>query len=190
MALLKDHEEVWMTGEELYRRPDLEPCELVNGRVVPTMPTGRGHGSSEAKITTRLTTHAEATGRGEVMTGEVGIYIRRDPDTVRAADILFISHERLARCAPSGYLDVAPELVVEVFSPTDRWSKVMEELEDYFSAGVDRVWVLIPMHRRILAYHSPTDFVQLDHGQILTDEELLPGFSVPVAELFAGSPTI
>src|SRR6185295_18273495 len=186
MALLKDHEEIWMTGEELFRRPDLNPCELVNGRVVPTMPTGRGHGSSEAKITTRLTTHAEATGRGEVMTGEVGIYIRRDPDTVRAADILFISRERLARCAPSGYLDVAPELVVEVFSPTDRWSKVMEKLEDYFSAGVDRVWVLMPSLRRVLAYRSPVDVMQFGEGEILADEEILPGFSVAVAELFPG----
>ena len=184
MALLKDQEEIWMTGEELLRRPDLNPCELINGRVVPTMPTGRGHGSSEAKITTRLTTHAEATGRGEVMTGEVGIYIRRDPDTVRAADILFISHERLARSAPSSYLDVAPELVVEVFSPTDRWNKVLEKLADYFSAGVDRVWVLIPGLRRVLAYRSPVDAVQLDEGEILADEEILPGFSVSVAELF------
>jgi Uma2 family endonuclease len=186
MALLKDHEEIWMTGEELLRRPDLEPCELINGRVVPTMPTGRGHGSSEAKITTRLTTYAEATGRGAVMTGEVGIYIRRDPDTVRAADILFISRERLARCAPSGYLDVAPELVVEVFSPTDRWSKVVEKLEDYFAAGVDRVWVLMPDLRRVLAYRSPVDVVQFGEGEILTDEEILSGFSVLVAELFPG----
>src|SRR3954465_11215808 len=98
MALLHKSEDSLMTGEELFRRPDLNPCELINGRVVPTMPTGRGHGSSEAKITTRLATYAEAAGRGEVMTGEVGIYIRREPDTVRAADILFISRERLARC--------------------------------------------------------------------------------------------
>jgi Uma2 family endonuclease len=185
MALLQKSEDSLMTGEELFRRPDLNPCELINGRVVPTMPTGRGHGSSEAKITTRLATYAEAAGRGEVMTGEVGIYIRREPDTVRAADILFISRERLARCAPSGYLDVAPELVVEVFSPTDRWSKVMEKLEDYFSAGVDRVWVLIPDLRRVLAYRSLVDVVQFGEGEILTDEELLPGFSVPVAELFS-----
>jgi Uma2 family endonuclease len=185
MALLQKSEDSLMTGEELLHRPDLEPCELVNGRIVALSPTGRGHGTAEAKLTARLTTYAEATGGGEVMTGEVGIFIRRNPDTVRAADILFISNERLARCAPSGYLDVAPELVVEVFSPTDRWSEVMEKLGDYFSAGVDRVWVLVPNLRRILAYRSSTDFIQLDQGQILTDEELLPGFSVPVAELFA-----
>ena len=185
MALLKDNPEILMTGDELFRRPDLNPCELVNGRVVPTMPTGPGHGAIEAKLTTRLTIWAEATGRGEVEVGEVGIFIRRDPDTVRAADILFISHERLTRRASSGYLEVAPELVVEILSPDDRWSEVKEKLEDYFSAGADRVWVLVPKLRRILVHRSPTEAVQLDAAQILTDEEILPGFSVLVSELFS-----
>jgi Uma2 family endonuclease len=184
MALLQRSEDRLMTGEELFRRPDLNPCELVNGRVVPTMPTGPGHGAIEAKLTTRLTIWAEATGRGEVEVGEVGIFIRRDPDTVRAADILFISHERLARRTSSGYLDVAPELVVEVLSPDDRRSEVKEKLEDYFSAGVGRVWVLVPKLRRVLVNRSLTEVVQLDAGQILTDKEILPGFSVLVADLF------
>jgi Uma2 family endonuclease len=184
MALLKNHEEVWMTGEELFRRPDLEPCELVRGRIVALSPTGYGHGAVEAKLTTRLTIYAEATGQGEVVNGEVGIFIRRDPDTVRAADILFISRERLARCSSKSYLDVAPELVVEVLSPDDRWTDVTEKLEDYFSAGVDRVWVLVPKLRRALIYRSLTEVTQLNADQILTDEEVLPGFSVPVADLF------
>ncbi len=184
MALLKDYKDLWMTGEELFRRPDLNPCELVNGRVVPTMPTGPGHGAIEAKLTTRLTIWAEAAGRGEVEVGEVGIFIRRDPDTVRAADILFISHERLARRESSGYLDVAPELVVEILSPDDRWSEVMEKISDYFEAGVVRVWVLDPKPRRVFVYRSPAEVMQLEAAQVLTDEEILPGFSVTVAELF------
>src|SRR5258706_7037391 len=186
MALLKNHEEVWMTGDELFRRPDLGPCELVRGRIVALSPTGFGHGAVEAKLTTRLTNYAEAAGRGEVVNGEVGIFIRRDPDTVRAADILFISHDRLVRSSSSSYLDVAPELVVEVLSPDDRWTDVTEKLEDYFSAGIHSVWVLVPKLRRGLIYRSLTEVTQLNVGQVLTDEEILPGFSVPVADLFPG----
>lgn len=186
MALLKEHQDLWMTGEELFRRPDLEPCELVRGRVVALSPTGYGHGAVEAKITTRLTIYVEATGKGEVVNGEVGIFIQRDPDTVRAADILFISKERLARRISKSYLDVAPELVVEVLSPDDRWTDVTEKLEDYFSAGVDRVWVLVPKLRRVLIYRSLTEVTQLNADQILTDEDILPGFSVPVSNLFPG----
>ena len=186
MALLKEHQDLWMTGEELFRRPDLEPCELVRGRVVALSPTSYVHGAVEAKLTTRLTIYAEATGKGEVMNGEVGIFIQHDPDTVRAADILFISKERLARRISKSYLDVAPELVVEVLSPDDRWTDVTEKLEDYFSAGVDRVWVLVPKLRRVLIYRSLTEVTQFNTDQILTDEDILPGFSVSVADLFPG----
>lgn len=184
MALLKDNQEILMSGEELFRRPDLGPCELVNGRVIPLAPTGHGHGLIEARLTARLVVYGEESGRGEVLGGEVGIYIRRDPDTVRGADIVFISKERLARCQSSSYLDVAPELVVEVRSPEDRWSEIQEKLAEYFSIGVGRVWVLDPKARCILAYRSLTEVLRFDAGQILTDEELLPGFRLSLSDLF------
>src|SRR5215467_386531 len=113
MALLKDSERL-ITGEELFHSPDLGPCELVDGRIVPTMPTGRVHGRSEARLTARLLTYVESHDKGEVLTGEIGIYVRRNPDTVRAVDILFISKERDLRPRAKGYLEVAPELVVEI----------------------------------------------------------------------------
>jgi Uma2 family endonuclease len=184
MALLQKSEDSLMTGEELFRRPDLEPCELVDGKVVPTMPTGRYHGETEANLTRELGGWARSTGRGKVLNGEVGIYIRRDPDTVRAADLLYISEERHDGLRSPSYLDVAPELVVEILSPDDRWSEVTKKLSDYFEAGVTRVWVLDPKPRRVFVYRSLTEVVQLDEGQILSDEELLPGFSVRVAEIF------
>ncbi|HEY0513444.1 MAG TPA: Uma2 family endonuclease [Thermoanaerobaculia bacterium] len=184
MAVLKDSREILMSGEELFLRPDLEPCELVNGRIVPLSPTGGIHGRAEARLTTRLSTFVESSQRGEVLTGEVGIYIRRDPDTVRAADVVFISKERWARYRPEGYLNVAPEIVVEVLSPGDRRGELAEKLQDYFSAGVDRVWVLDSKQRRISAYRSLTDVQHFQVGDILTDEELLPGFSLAIADLF------
>ena len=184
MALLKDNPEILMTGEELFRRPDLNPCELVNGRVVPTMPTGGKHGEIELELGARLRSYGKESKRGRALGGEVGIYIRRDPDTVRAADLLYISEERFARLRSPGYLEIAPELVVEILSPDDRWSEVMEKVSDYFEAGVVRVWVLDPKPRRVFVYRSPTEVVQLEAAQILTDEEILPGFSVLVAELF------
>ncbi|HSS47988.1 MAG TPA: Uma2 family endonuclease [Thermoanaerobaculia bacterium] len=185
MALLKDHEEVWMTGEELFLRPDLNPCELVNGRVVPTMPTGDEHADVELELGTRLRSYGKESKRGRAIGGEVGIYIRRDPDTVRAADIAFISRERDVKPRTRGYLEIAPELVVEVLSPEDRIGKVREKLRDYFSAGVLVVWVVDPGLRRVQVYRSPTAVTVLDERQVLTDEEILPGFSVPISDLFS-----
>jgi Uma2 family endonuclease len=103
---------------------------------------------------------------------------------VRAADVLYISDQRLAGRAPVGYLDVPPELVVEILSPDDRWNDVTEKLADCFEAGVDRVWIVAPKLRRVFAYRSLTNVRQLDEGDLLADEEILPGFSLAVADLF------
>jgi len=186
MALLHNTRESLMTADELARRPDLEPSELVAGRLIPMSPTGFTHGDLEYELGLELRSWAKKTGRGKVVGGEVGIFVRRDPDTVRAADILFISQERLARRGPSPYLDVPPELVVEVLSPDDRWSDVMEKLGDYFAAGVDRVWVVDPRLRKVFAYRSLAEVATLGEADLLQDEQILPGFSVRVADLFRG----
>ncbi len=184
MASPETAERRLLTGEELAQLPDLGPCELVDGRVVPMSPTRDRHGRLELELGARLLAYAKQTNRGKASSGEVGIYIRRNPDTVRAADILFISNERWVRRGSSAYLDVAPELVVEILSPEDRWSDVTAKLADYFSIGVGVVWVVDPKLRRVFAYRSLTDVRQFTEEQALADEELLPGFSFPLAELF------
>jgi Uma2 family endonuclease len=173
-----------MTAAELFRRPELGPCELIEGRVSPMTPTGFVHGEVELGLGSELRSWARSTGRGKVVGGEVGVLIRRNPDTVRAADVLFISHERLSRRGPSPYLDVPPELAVEILSPDDRWSEVMEKVEDYFSAGVDRVWIVDPRLRKMFAYRSLHKVDTFGEGDQVTDEELLPGFTFRVADLF------
>lgn len=176
-----------MTGEELFRRSDLNPCELVNGRIVSLPPATVEHGEIEVHLGSELRAWARSSGRGRALGGGVGLYIRRNPDTVRAIDILFISKERDLRPRAKGYFETAPELVVEILSLDDRTSRVREKLRDYFSAGVRMVWVVDPTLRRVLVHRSLADLTVLDDRQILTDEELLPGFSVAVADLFPES---
>lgn len=94
------------------------------------------------------------------------------------------SKERDVRPRAKGYFEVAPELVVEILSPDDRMSEVREKLRDYFSVDVLAVWLVDPALRQILVYRSPTDVTILDERQLLTDEVLLPGFSVLVSEIF------
>lgn len=97
-----------LTGEELYALGDIGPCELVAGRIVPVAPTGDTHGACEAQIAYVLRAFLKEQPLGRVRTGEVGIYTRRNPDTVRGADVLFISHERYAQQQSPGFLQVAP----------------------------------------------------------------------------------
>ena len=173
-----------VTGEELYEMGDIGRCELVEGKVVRMSPVKPGHGRFEFRLAKHISDFVEANDLGEVMVGEVGVYVRREPDTVHGADILYISHERLERATPDSFLDVAPELVVEIMSPSDRWNEVKRKLREYLSAGVNVVWVVEPDERVISVYRSPTDIQEFTTQDDLVAADILPGFSLPLADLF------
>ena len=82
-------------------------------------------------------------------------------------------------------LSKSPELVVEILSPDDRWSDVMEKLEEYFEIGVQAVWVADPRACSVYVYRSLTDVQRFAAEDELPGGDVLPGFSVPVKELFA-----
>ena len=179
------HTEKLVTGEELLARGDIGPSELIEGRIVMMSPTGFEHGDYELNFGETLKAFVRRNKLGKVVVGEVGIYIRRNPDTVRAADVVFISNERHAqRKQKRGYLDVAPELVVEVLSPDDAWSEVTQKLREYFSVGVKLVWVADPASRTVYAYRTTTDVREFAERDALPGDDVLPGFSVPVKDLF------
>lgn len=186
MAIPQRNEEKLMTGEELACHPELH-CELVEGRVVPIAFATVEQGILVGELGAILDTYAEKTGRGEVAIGNVGIYTRRDPDTVRGADVLLISHERLARLGPTTFLDVAPDLVAEILGPSDSWCEVKQRIQEYLSAGVLRVWVIEPW-KRLLAFRPGSEPETLEVGDTLHDEEILPGFALLLSELFRDQP--
>ena len=171
-------------GEELLDMGDIGRCELVEGKLIRMAPTGLVHGITESRIGKILRYFAEEHGIGEVLVGEVGIYTGRDPDTVRGADVVYISHERLASAKTDGFLTVAPELAVEVLSPGDRWSDIQDKLEEYFGIGVMSVWIADPKQKRLLAYTSPTQAKAHAGKDTLKDETVLPGFEIPVSDFF------
>ena len=173
-----------ITGEELAAMGDIGPSELIEGRIVPTTPTGDEHGGCEGNFYAALRAFVQSHKLGKVRVGEVGMYIRRNPDTVRAADVLFISNERYAQKKSTGFLDVAPDLIVEVLSPGDSWSDVTQKLRDYFSIGVRLVWIADPQTRAVYAYRSLTDVREFTEHDDLPGDDVLPGFSAEVAQLF------
>ena len=174
-----------VTGEELWAMDDIGPSELIDGRIVKMSPTGGLHGTLESRLTYFLQHHLFEAGGGTVLNGEVGIYIQRKPDRIRAADVAFISTERLPT-VPAGYLDAAPELVVEIMSPSDSWVGVRQKLEDYFSIGVDEVWIVEPENRVVLVYTSPTTLEKYDDHDVVHGSGPLEGFSLLLEKLFEG----
>lgn len=147
-------------------------------------PTGHRHGTVEVNVAAELQAFVKQRALGKVMCGEVGIITQRNPDTVRGADVVYISHERLAHAQTDGYLDVAPDLVIEVVSPNDRWTEINEKISEYLDCGVRAVWVIDPRTQRVTCYQPQTEVRLYSEKDVLTAPELLPEFAVPVRQLF------
>ena len=130
-------EKTLLTVEDLLRLPvDHRHYELLDGELVEMSPTGGTHGRVIVKLVTLLSTHVEAHDLGEVLAGDPGIILRRHPDRVRAPDVCLIARERVpAGGPPSGYLEIIPDLVVEIVSPNDRAADVQAKIEEWLQAG-------------------------------------------------------
>ena len=174
-----------VTGEQLAQLGNMGRTDLVKGVIIHMSPTGYSHGRIEGNLGAILRAFVSQHKLGEVLVGEVGIYTARHPDTVRGADIAYISNERMAQVQSSSYLDVAPELVVEILSPDDRWGELMDKLSEYLAVGVQVVWVADPKTQSVYVYHSLNKVQHFSVEDALPGGEVLPGFGVPVAELFA-----
>lgn len=173
-----------ISGNEFYAMGDIGPSELINGRIVRHMPTGHPHGFIENLIAFFLTLFNQEHQLGRVLTGEVGIYTKRGADTVRAADVAFISHQRFQQVQSTGFLDVAPELVVEIMSPGNSWSEVQQKLAEYFAIDVKIVWVIDPQLEQAHVYHSLERITLLKKMDTLTGESLLPGLTIALKDIF------
>jgi Uma2 family endonuclease len=173
-----------ITGEELLAMGDIGPCELIDGRIARKNFASVEHGLAVANLGCALGEFVRKWNRGRGMMGGVGIYTRRDPDRVRGADIVFVSKERGGDKPQKGFMTVAPELVAEVMSPDDRWQDVRQKIEEYFSIGVQWVWVVEPENRTVLDYRSATEMRKWGEADVVRGEGVLEGFEMPVARLF------
>lgn len=177
-----------ITGEALFKMSNttknIASSELVKGKIVYMTPTNYKHGYIENNFGLLLGSFVRKHKLGQVMCGEVGIYTARNPDTVRAADVIFISYQRLAQVKSQSYLDVAPELIVEIISPSDLWSTINDKLEEYFNIGTEVVWLADPKKEIVHVYQSPIIVQQFNKDEQLSGGDVLPKFSVLVAELF------
>lgn len=145
-------------------------------------PAGWRHALATAAAARVLGDYARRTRRGHVAAGEVGILLRRDPDTLRAPDVAFYARGRRARIRdPRGFPDVPPDLAVEVHDPGE--SDLARRVEQYLAAGVEVAWVLDP-HTATLTRHAPGAAPQTWCGRdAQVEEPLLPGFSCRLADL-------
>jgi Uma2 family endonuclease len=173
-----------ITAEEFFAMPGSRHQELVRGEVVERMPPGGKHGRIALRVGKFLDNWADQGAGGEVGV-ESGFRVEQEPDSVRGPDVYYVRPERVPENgAPEGFWSIAPDLAVEVVSPGDTADEVREKVREYLGAGVSAVWVVYPRTQEVVA-HTP-DGLARTYGPDMTLEspELLPGFSVPIRELF------
>jgi Uma2 family endonuclease len=173
------------TAEQLLHAPDLGRCELVRGELIMMSPSGFEHGRIVVAITFSVASYIKQHPLGVLTGAEGGYLIARDPDTVRAPDLGFILRERVPAEPVRGFFPGAPDLAVEVLSPDDRASEVLAKVRDWRQAGCRLVWVVDPRTRTVSVYRDSGQVLALREPDALGGEDLLPGFSVPLAEIFA-----
>lgn len=165
-----------MTADELLRSdvPN-KSTELVRGVLVVREPPGGLHGHLSARLTFLLGQHVYPARAGMLFSQDTGFLIARDPDTVRAPDVAFVSAHRTAAVG-SGYVPFAPDLAVEIKSPSDRASEVRDKVADWLRAGTRLVWV-IDHDRSVAHIHRADGSVSTVRGDgQLSGAGVLPGF--------------
>ena len=174
-------QDLWRLGEGDVRR------ELVNGEVIEMAPVGGTHGQVTIRVSRRLAEHVERHGGGEVVGGDVGFILQlpNDPERVRAPDVAFVSRQRLPEGGlPEGFLVGPPDLAVEVLSPTDNPMDVQQKIRDYLEAGTRLVWFFAPRPKTVTVYRADGSARLLREHEVLTGEDVLPGLTIPLAEIF------
>jgi Uma2 family endonuclease len=179
-----------LTVDDLLRvpQPDL-PHELRRGVLRLVTPAISAHGAVSARLLAALGQHVYTHALGALFTAEAGFILERDPDTLLCPDVAFVSRERL----PAGgleprFLELAPDLAVEVLTPSSRAGEMRVKVADYLRLGVCAVWVVDPA-RRTVRVHSRagrrTSAVPLTEDDLLDGGDVVPGFKCRIAELFA-----
>jgi Uma2 family endonuclease len=160
--------------------------ELIRGELKIMSPTGGTHGIICMEVGTELTNFVRGNNLGRVFGAETGFIVERNPDSVLGVDVAFVSHERLKDVDNlDKFMPFAPDLAVEVLSPTNTAQEMDEKVSLYFAGGARAVWVFNPKRRTVAAYTSPFDVRILGAGDTLDGGDVLPGLSLELSKLFS-----
>lgn len=176
-GMLPEH--VTMTLEE-FLASDFEGYEYVQGELIPMGATSAQHGLIGANVFRQLDRYVYEHQLGKVVFSETGFQVG---ERVLKPDVAFLSTAHLPEDWSKAF-PVPPDLAVEVVSPTDAWHRVEEKAYAYLEAGTQMVWVLMPRSKAVMVYRPEASLRLLTHNDTLSGEDVIEGFSCPVALFF------
>lgn len=164
-----------------------ERTELVRGRVRMMSPASAAHGLVSLNIARALSNHVREHRLGVCFADSTGYALPNLANTVRAPDASFVRARRLpTEGVGGGFLELAPDLAVEVLSPSESPADLAEKLADYRVAGTSLVWVIDPARRTVMVIADGESIATLGLTDTLRGGGVVPGFACPVDELFEG----
>ena len=175
-----------MTVDEFLMLPQSEMKEeLVRGEVRVNPPAGGPHGVAGANLIGRLIAHVTERELGQVFGDGVGYQLTQIPHTVRVPDASFVRQDRMpVEGVGPGLFKFAPDIAIEVLSPSETASEVQEKIDDYLVAGTSLVWVVDPVRRTAMIVSRNAPLELLHESDTLYGGSVLPEFSCAVSDIF------
>ena len=159
--------------------------ELIRGELYETMPSGQEHGEIAMRIGYLLLNFVAPRRLGRVMGSDAGVWLERDPDTVREPDVAFFTADKMPPGERvRGYAEAVPNLVVEIASPSNSAHEVRDKARMWLSFGVRIVWVVYPDARAVELHSGDGERRMLAESDTLDGGDALPGFSCQVGDIF------
>lgn len=173
-----------LTADDLERMPDDDSVqiELDEGELITTPLGSEEHGYIEGNIIGIVANFVKEHRLGRVYPGDTGF--RLSHNTVRSPDVAFVRKSRVAEVHGKGFGRGAPDLAVEILPPTDTVRQLMRKIRQYFAAGCQTVWIVDPDLREVEILDAEGKSTTLRADDVLQSRDLLPGFSVAIADLF------
>jgi len=172
-----------LTAEDLYQLGPDAPYILVEGALVEVNPPGGIHGEVAGKLSAYLGIFILTNKLGKFFTHDAGFVLQQNPDTVFGPDFAFIRQGRLTK-SPTAYIRTIPDLAVEVVSPSNTRPDVDRKTRIYLDAGVEQVWIVDPFRGELSVRQADAPTVTLGPEDIISGNDLLPGFELRVGDLF------
>jgi len=159
--------------------------ELLDGELIRMSPAGFEHGSITLKLAWPIARYVEEHQLGIVCAAETGFLLKRNPDTVRAPDLAFVSQARVDQVGSvKGYWPGCPDLVAEVISPHDTDSEVKAKSMAWIEAGCKVVWIVDPKQKQVKEFRSETSIRIFTVRDRLSASEVFGDWSIEVGKLF------